>query len=88
MAGKHNFELLMIFKTRPFYNQANTHVLQIARVDQEELQKANIAELSSLKMSQRPQSGVEKATNPKRTNPPHHPRTKKNRPSYAASAAT
>ena len=78
----------MILKTHAAHNQANTRVLQIARVDQEELQKANIAELSSLKMSQRPQSGVEKAINPRRTNPPRHPRTKKNRPSYVASAVT
>lgn len=67
---------------------ANTRVLQIARDDQEELRKASIAELSSLKMSQRLQNGVEKATSPKRTSQHRHPRKKKSRPSFAAFAAT
>lgn len=66
---------------------ANISVLQIALVDQEELQKANIAELSSLKMFRRLQSELERATSPKRMNPHRRPR-KTNRPSYAAFAAT
>ena len=90
MAGKHNFELSMILKTYAFRTKkvlANNRVLQIARVDQEELQKASIAEFSSLKMSLRLQNGLERATSPKRMNPHHRPR-KTNRPSYAAFAVT
>lgn len=80
----------MILKAHTLYKRkalADTGVLQIALVDQGELRKASIVGLSNLKMFRLLQSGLEKATSPKRTNPHRRPR-KTNKPSYAAFAAT